>query len=119
MKRKFVKVMLFGALTLAVSTTVTSCKDYDDDVKNLQEQIDKINSSSPVSIEDMKTAIAAAKTELATEIDKLSKALDNKEASIETLKGEIETLRKSWMMHRGMQRQLKSLQRSCRISKMN
>jgi len=94
MKRKFVKVMLFGALTLAVSTTVTSCKDYDDDVKNLQEQIDKINSSSPVSIEDMKTAIAAAKTELATEIDKLSKALDNKEASIETLKGEIETLKK-------------------------
>ncbi|MFQ9237844.1 MAG: hypothetical protein ACLU3W_15615 [Bacteroides ovatus] len=93
MKRKFVKVMLFGALTLAVSTTVTSCKDYDDDVKNLQEQIDKINSSSPVSIEDMKTAIAAAKTELATEIDKLSKALDNKEASIETLKGEIETLK--------------------------
>ena len=93
MKRKFVKVMLFGALTLAVSTTVTSCKDYDDDVKNLQEQIDKINSSSPVSIEDMKTAIAAAKTELATEIDKLSKALDNKEASIKALETEIETLK--------------------------
>ena len=34
MKRKFVKVMFFGALALAVSTAVTSCKDYDDDVKN-------------------------------------------------------------------------------------
>lgn len=93
MKKKFVKVMLFGALTLAVSTTITSCKDYDDDVKNLQEQIDKINSSSPVSIEDMKTAIAAAKTELTTEINKLSAALENKEASIETLETEIETLK--------------------------
>ena len=86
--------MLFGALTLAVSTTVTSCKDYDDDVKNLQEQIDKINSSSPVSIEDMKTAIAAAKTELTTEINKLSAALENKEASIDALKADIETLTK-------------------------
>ena len=49
MKRKFVKVMFFGALALAVSTAVTSCKDYDDDVKNLQEQIDKITSTSPVA----------------------------------------------------------------------
>lgn len=94
MKKKFVKVMLFGVLTLAVSTTITSCKDYDDDVKNLQEQIDKINSSSPVSIEDMKTAIAAAKTELTTEINKLSAALENKEASIDALKADIETLTK-------------------------
>ena len=93
MKRKFVKVMLFGALTLAVSTTITSCKDYDDDVKNLQEQIDKINTSNPVSIEDMKTAIAAAKTELATEIDKLSKALENKDASIKALEAEIADLK--------------------------
>ena len=47
MKKKFVRVMLFGALTLAVSTTVTSCKDYDDDIKNLQEQIDKVTSTNP------------------------------------------------------------------------
>ena len=52
MKKKFVRVMLFGALTLAVSTTVTSCKDYDDDIKNLQEQIDKVTSTNPVSTED-------------------------------------------------------------------
>ena len=57
MKRKFVKVMFFGALALAVSTAVTSCKDYDDDVKNLQEQIDKITSTSPVSSEELKAAV--------------------------------------------------------------
>ena len=65
--------MLFGALTLTVSTTVTSCKDYDDDIKNLQEQIDKVTSTNPVSTEDMKTAISSAiqtlQTQLQTAID--------------------------------------------------
>ena len=65
--------MLLGALTLAVSTTVTSCKDYDDDIKNLQEQIDTITSTNPVSTEDMKSAISSAiqtlQTQLQTAID--------------------------------------------------
>ena len=73
MKKNFVRVMLFGALTLTVSTTVTSCKDYDDDIKNLQEQIDKVTSTNPVSTEDMKTAISSAiqtlQTQLQTAID--------------------------------------------------
>lgn len=67
--------MLFGALTLAVSTTVTSCKDYDDDVKGLQEQIDKITSTNPVSTEDMKTAIASAISTLQAQ---LQTAIDGK-----------------------------------------
>ncbi|MEY8685071.1 collagen-like protein [Bacteroides sp. AN502(2024)] len=39
MKRKFVKVMFFGALVLSTVTYV-GCKDYDDDIDNLQTQID-------------------------------------------------------------------------------
>lgn len=69
MKKKFVRVMLFGALTLAVSTAVTSCKDYDDDVKNLQEQIDKITSNNPVSKEDMQSAISSAITSLQSQLE--------------------------------------------------
>ena len=42
MKKKFVRVMLFGALTLAVSTTVTSCKDYDDDIKICKSRLIKL-----------------------------------------------------------------------------
>ena len=38
-KRKFVKVMFFGALALSTVTYV-GCKDYDDDIDNLQTQID-------------------------------------------------------------------------------
>lgn len=39
MRKKFVKVMFFGALALSTVTYV-GCKDYDDDIDNLQTQID-------------------------------------------------------------------------------
>ena len=40
MKRKYFSALLMGALTIAATSTVTSCKDYDDDIQNLQQQID-------------------------------------------------------------------------------
>ena len=93
MKKNFVRVMLFGALTLAVTTTVTSCKDNDDDIKNLQEQIDKITSTSPVSTEDMKAAVNAAKTELQTKVTNLESQLKDKETAIKTLEENIVKLK--------------------------
>jgi hypothetical protein len=77
MKKNFVRVMLFGALTLAVSTTVTSCKDYDDDIKGLQEQVDKITSASPVSTEDMNAAVDKASKELKEQLAKLEKLVND------------------------------------------
>ena len=93
MKKNFVRVMLFGALTLAVTTTVTSCKDNDNDIKNLQEQIDKITSTSPVSTEDMKAAVDAAKTELQTKVTNLESQLKDKETAIKTLEENIVKLK--------------------------
>ena len=93
MKKNFVRVMLFGALTLAVTTTVTSCKENDDDIKNLQEQIDKITSTSPVSTEDMKAAVDAAKTELQTKVTNLESQLKDKETAIKTLEENIVKLK--------------------------
>jgi len=93
MKKNFVRVMLFGALTLAVTTTVTSCKDNDDDIKNLQEQIDNITSTSPVSTEDMKAAVDAAKTELQTKVTNLESQLKDKETAIKTLEENIVKLK--------------------------
>lgn len=77
MKKNFVRVMLFGALTLAVTTTVTSCKDYDDDIKGLQEQVDKITSASPVSTEDMNAAVDKASKELKEQLAKLEKLVND------------------------------------------
>ena len=77
MKKNFVRVMLFGALTLTVSTAVTSCKDYDDDIKGLQEQVDKITSASPVSTEDMNAAVDKASKELKDQLAKLEKLVND------------------------------------------
>lgn len=93
MKKNFVRVMLFGALTLAVTTTVTSCKDYDDDIKGLQEQVDNIKSTNPVSTEDMKAAVDAAKTELQTKVTNLESQLKDKETAIKTLEENIVKLK--------------------------
>ena len=42
MRKKYLSALLFGALLFASTATFTSCKDYDDDINNLQEQIDKV-----------------------------------------------------------------------------
>lgn len=41
MNKKFLSALLLGALTVTSTGTLVSCKDYDDDIANLQEQIDK------------------------------------------------------------------------------
>ena len=45
MRKKYLSALLFGALLFASAGTFTSCKDYDDDISNLQEQINAINTS--------------------------------------------------------------------------
>ena len=40
MNKKFLSAILFGALMATSAGTFVSCKDYDDDIKNLQTQID-------------------------------------------------------------------------------
>ncbi len=39
MRKKYLSALLFGALLFASAGTFTSCKDYDDDIENLQGQI--------------------------------------------------------------------------------
>lgn len=40
MNKRFIRVFLFGALAFASASTFVGCTDYDDDIKNLQQQID-------------------------------------------------------------------------------
>ena len=76
MKRKFVKVMFFGALALSTVTYV-GCKDYDDDIKNVQEQIDAINKKgADVTTEAMTAAINSAVAGLKTQLDAISGKAD-------------------------------------------
>ena len=65
MKRKLFSAILFGALLTASTSGLTSCKDYDDDISNLQGQIDKLATAEQLNnkVSEMQSAIAAAKSD--------------------------------------------------------
>ena len=46
MNRKFFNLLLMGALAVTAIGSVSSCKDYDDDINNLQDQISQLASAS-------------------------------------------------------------------------
>ena len=52
MNKKFLSAILFGALMVTSTGTFVSCKDYDDDIENLQTQIDK-NSSAIAELQKL------------------------------------------------------------------
>ena len=74
MKRKYLSALLMGTLTVASMSTFTSCKDYDDDISNLQEQIDKLATADQLAqkvselqalISSNQTGISSLQTKLA------------------------------------------------------
>ena len=87
MRKKYLSALLFGALLFASTGTFTSCKDYDDDIDNLQTQID-----------DVKNAVSALESEIkngkyATDIAKAGNGIlvtwnDGSTTTIENTDGE-------------------------------
>ena len=74
MKRKYFSALLMGTLTVASVSTFTSCKDYDDDISNLQGQIDKLATADQLKekvselqalISTNKSGISSLQSELA------------------------------------------------------
>ena len=47
MKKKFVRVMLFGALALATGASFVGCKAYDDDIDAVNARVDGIEKTPP------------------------------------------------------------------------
>ena len=71
MNKKFLSVILFSTLMVGTAGTFTSCKDYDDDIENLQGQIDKLATKEDMTsqIAALQAALDAAKTEAAAAKD--------------------------------------------------
>ena len=69
---------LFSALMIGATGTFTSCKDYDDDIKNLQEQLGKKASLEELAakVSTLETAVNDAKTAANEAKDKAQEALD-------------------------------------------
>ena len=73
MKRKYLSALLMGVLTLSSVSTFTSCKDYDDDINSLQEQVNKAALSSDV--EALKTQVNNAASSAQNAAAKAEEAL--------------------------------------------
>lgn len=58
MRKKIISALLLGLFTAASTSTFVSCKDYDDDISNLQEQATGQSSA----LEALKTKLTAAET---------------------------------------------------------
>ena len=66
MKRKYLSALLMGVLTLTSVSTFTSCKDYDDDISNLQGQIDKLATADQLSqkVAELQALISSNKSDI-------------------------------------------------------
>ena len=64
MKKKFISVALFGALMLASTSVVTSCKDYDDDISGLQSQVTDNKKTLDEQIAALNTALESTKADV-------------------------------------------------------
>ena len=83
MKRKYFSALLMGALSVATMSTVTSCKDYDDDINSLRQDVDALSTFKTVKTEletkigDLKTQLEAADGQLTEAINKKATTLQN------------------------------------------
>ena len=80
MNKKFLSAILFGALMVTSTGTFVSCKDYDDDIKDLQSQIDAQKGliEKLTAVETSISSLQSAQTELQKQI---SEAKDAAEAA--------------------------------------
>ena len=59
MNKKFLSAILFGALMVTSTGTFVSCKDYDDDITNLQEQVDVQKSDLASKVSALESSISS------------------------------------------------------------
>lgn len=108
MKKKFLSSLLFAALVGGAVSTFTACKDYDDDINNIQKQVDQLEALKATqtavdeAIKNLKSQLEAADAQLKTALesqigDKADKtalaALEGRVATLETKVATLEGLK--------------------------
>jgi len=78
MRKKYLSALLFGALLFASAGTFTSCKDYDDDISNLQSQVDKLATKEDMEakLNQMQAAVTEAQTSAQEALSTAQEALE-------------------------------------------
>ena len=87
MNKKFLSVILFSALMVGTAGTFTSCKDYDDDIEQINNELTGIKTS----ISELQAKIGEGK--FVTNVTKSGDGIvvtwnDNSTSTIETIKGD-------------------------------
>ncbi len=96
MKRKYFSVLLMAAMTVASTSVMTSCKDYDDDINALRTEITNnattLNSLVTEKVNNLTTELTNLKSQQAT----LEKALETAQSNLETAIKKAETDSKAY-----------------------
>jgi TolA-binding protein len=82
MNKKLVSSLLLGLLVVGTTGTVTSCKDYDDDIN-----------ANTQAINDVKSALETCKTSCEASIAGLKTQLEAKSGEIATLTSQLATVK--------------------------
>ena len=75
MKKKILSSLLFAALVGGAVSTFTACKDYDDDINNIQKQVDQLEALKATqtavdeAIKNLKSQLEAADAQLKTALE--------------------------------------------------
>lgn len=77
MKKKFLNVMLLCALLFGVTSMFTSCKDYDEDINNLQEQINTNKADYTSQLADLQAKMTKEYEALKSDLLAKEKALQD------------------------------------------
>lgn len=83
MRKKILSALLLGLVTVASTSTFVSCKDYDDDVKNLHDQITTNDTNLKKLVEDKIVLVNA-------EIEKTNKAISDAEKAYKAADEELQ-----------------------------
>ena len=65
MNKKFLSAILFGALMVTSTGTFVSCKDYDEDIEDLQAQINAQKADLTTQLSTLQSALTTAQAEVA------------------------------------------------------
>lgn len=97
MRKKYLSALLFGALVMASTATFTSCKDYDDDIDQVNTDISAVKADLSSKMDAVNTSISgltSAQSEIKSSLSAVNKQIETLSAdgakAIVELKAELQ-----------------------------
>ena len=96
MKRKYFSVMLMAAMTVASTSMVTSCKDYDDDINGLRTEITNNATTLTALVDEKVNNLTTELNTLKSQQTALKTALENAQSTLDAAIKKAETDSKAY-----------------------